>query len=91
MLQIISALFGATLIYTGVLVFSINPGAAMAVILGGIVFVGKPTAIVYRYVQNLYGFELRSGAAAVPRKPATRGKGHLTLVKPKEEERPTIH
>ncbi len=90
MLQIISALFGATLIYTGVLIFSINPGVAMAVMLGGIVFVGKPAAIVYRYVRDLYGFELRSGAVA-PKRPPSRGKGHLTLVKPKEEERPTIH
>ncbi|MEM5786735.1 MAG: hypothetical protein AAGU11_05405 [Syntrophobacteraceae bacterium] len=89
MITIALIILGASLMYTGVLTFSDDFTAAVAVFVIGVVVIAKPALAALQYIRG-------RDSDSTPRAGGTRArkKVRLRVVKPKDDEedsKPTIH
>jgi hypothetical protein len=90
MLRAIISFFGATLIYMGFLILNRDLTIALAAALAGLALIAKPALDAVKYLRTYFA------AASIPRGPEREqkrrpGKTHLRIVKPEDDDRPTIH
>lgn len=90
MMSAILFFFGATLIYTGFLALGRDVTVGLAVALAGLVLVVKPALETLKYLKA--HFAAVPSARGLQKEPKERTrKTHLRVVKPEDEDRPTIH
>lgn len=93
MIRIILLVLGATFVYTGLLSYDRDPGAGISCAVMGIVLLAKPVVEGVFYLRTHFS-RVHGQRISVSKPVGSRGKGHLRMVKPREdnqEDKPTIH
>jgi hypothetical protein len=99
MTRIILLVFGATFLYTGLLVYDREPTASICLAVMGIVLLVKPALEAGLYLRThfnrgQFGRSQFNRGQQTNKPEPSRKKGHLRMVKPREnnhEDKPTIH
>ncbi len=92
MISFLLLFFGVTFFYAGVLTLPQDPHLGVATSLFGLFLALRPLFEIFRHLKGMQ-VPQKSASLGETKKPRPKGKGHLRIVRPEEDEGrpPTIH
>jgi hypothetical protein len=85
------SILAATSIYAGILMFHQDSIAGIAGVLLGVILLINPLLFAIRHLGASVGDDIRGAKSSGSPQKKSPKKNHLKLVRPQDEERPTIH